>query len=198
MKIIKEDAAYVQKIDLANLRDFDGPMPATVFMKLFSREAIIIENSDAEQFVKFDSKNEVEFFKRADWILDYDFYNAKDVDELYSFAEEMIEEINNLTIEYNELSGEEQCKNGMKIEQMNLLIYEIQSLEILIMKKQGNKEVKFSELLPIKDKASKYRKQQLNIKIGNMIIEETKNTFKEVFGWLRPKKSKKMRKTIDI
>lgn len=198
MKIIKEDAAYVQKIDLANLRDFDGPMPTTVFMKLFSREASIIEDSDAEEFVRFDSKNEVEFFKRADWILDYDFYNAKDADELYSFAEEMIEEINNLTIEYNELSGEEQCKNGMMIKRMNLLIYEIQSLEILIMKKQENKEVKFSELLPIKDKASKYRKKQLNIEIGNMIIEETKNTFKEVFGWFRPKKSKKMRKTIDI
>jgi hypothetical protein len=198
MKIIKEDAAYVQKIDLANLSDFDGPMPTTVFMKLFSREASIIEDTDAEQFVRFDSKNEVEFFKKADWILDYDFYNAKDADELYSFAEEMIEEINNLTIEYNELSGEEQCKNGMKIKQMNLLIYEIQSLRSLIIKKRGTTEVKFSELLPIKDKASKYRNKQLNIKIGNMIIEETKNTFKEVFGWLRPKKSKKMRKTIDI
>ena len=197
MKIINEDSVYVQKRDLAYLTDYDGPIPTSVFMKICGPEVAIIDSTNADEFVNFDSINEIEFFMNADWILDYNVYNAKSAEELHDFAEKMNKKINELTIEYNKMSGVEQSNNGMMITQMNLLIHEIQSIVPLIMAKTGE-NVKLTQLIPIKDKVRKMRQKQLDEKIGELILAEIEETFKSLIPKPIRRKLEKKQKNIDF
>lgn len=193
MKIINEDSVLVQKRDIAQLTDHDGSIPMSIYMKLCGNDIGVIDASNVNDFMRFDTKNEIEFFKNAEWILDYNVFNSKSIAELYDFEEKLIAKINDLTVEYNKLSGEEQHKNGIMIEQMNLLIYEVQSIAALIKVKQGNNNVKLSKLIPIKDKVSKYQQDRLNEQIGEAIINEIKSSFREMFDWIPKRRPKKYR-----
>jgi hypothetical protein len=191
MKIINEDSVLVQMRDIAQLTNYDGSIPMSVYMKLCGNGIGIIDASNVNDFIRFDTEDEIEFFKNASWILDYNEYNCKSLSDLYASAEELIAKINDLTIEYNKLSGEEQHKNVIMIEQMNLLIYEVQSIAALIKVKQGNNNVRLSKLIPIKDKVSKYQQDRLNKMMGEAILNEIKNSFSDLFNWIPKRKSKK-------
>ena len=193
MKIINEDSVLVQKRDLAQLTDYDGSIPMSIYMKLCGNGIGIIDASNVNDFMRFDTENEIEFFKSASWILDYNEYNSKSLSDLYASAEGLIAKINELTIEYNKLSGEEQHKNSAMIDQMNLLIYEVQSIAALIRVKQGNNNVRLSKLIPIKDKVSKYQQDRINRIVGEAIINEIKNSISVLFNWIPKRRPKKYR-----
>ena len=193
MKIINEDSVLVQKRDLAQLTDYDGSIPMSIYMKLCGNGIGIIDASNVNDFMRFDTENEIEFFKSASWILDYNEYNSKSLSDLYASAEGLIAKINELTIEYNKLSGEEQHKNSTMIDQMNLLIYEVQSIAALIRVKQGNNNVRLSKLIPIKDKVSKYQQDRINRIVGEAIINEIKSSFSDLFNWIPKRRPKKYR-----
>lgn len=193
MKIINEDSVLVQKRDLAQLTDYDGSIPMSIYMKLCGNGIGIIDASNVNDFMRFDTENEIEFFKSASWILDYNEYNSKSLSDLYASAEGLIAKINELTIEYNKLSGEEQHKNSAMIDQMNLLIYEVQSIAALIRVKQGNNNVRLSKLIPIKDKVSKYQQDRINRIVGEAIINEIKSSFSDLFNWIPKRRPKKYR-----
>lgn len=193
MKIINEDSILVQKRDLAQLTDYDGSIPMSIYMKLCGNGIGITDASNVNDFMRFDTENEIEFFKSASWILDYNEYNSKSLSDLYASAEGLIAKINELTIEYNKLSGEEQHKNSTMIDQMNLLIYEVQSIAALIRVKQGNNNVRLSKLIPIKDKVSKYQQDRINRIVGEAIINEIKSSFSDLFNWIPKRRPKKYR-----
>lgn len=199
-KIVYNDNSIsisVQKRDLACLTDYDGPMPASIFMKICMPGAIFIDCTNVDEFVNFSDISEIEFFMDADWILDYDVYNAKSAEELHAFAEKMIKEINDLTLEYNKMSAVEQSNNGRMIEQMNLLIHEIQSIVPLIMAKTG-KTVKLTPLIPIKNKASKIRQKQIDEERGRLILAEIASTFKSLIPRPIRKKLEKDKKSLTL
>lgn len=187
MKIINNDSVLVQNRDLAYLTHYNGDMPASIFIKICGEDVAFIDSSNINEFVKFDSEEEIDFFKYSDWILDYNLYNFKSVEELYAVAEKMIDEINHLTSIYNRMSGEEQEKSSIMIEQMNLMIFEVQSIRELIKIKQGNNNVVLSKLIPINDKITKMRARQQDEKIGGLILEEIAESFKKIM----PKRLKK-------
>ena len=72
MKIVTNEAIYVQKNDLVFLNQTDIPIPASIFMKAFGKGATIINYNNRFDFVKFEDSKEIEFFKNMDFILDYD------------------------------------------------------------------------------------------------------------------------------
>ena len=51
MKIITDDAVYVQMNDMMHLNQSDLQFPASVFMKVFGRGMVIIDNSNRFDFV---------------------------------------------------------------------------------------------------------------------------------------------------
>lgn len=71
MKIITNDAAYVQMNDLMHLNQSDLPIPASVFMKVFGHGIVIIDDSNRFEFAKFEEDDDIEVFKNIDWIVDY-------------------------------------------------------------------------------------------------------------------------------
>ena len=198
MKIINNDSVLVQNRDLAYLTHYNGDMPASIFIKICGEGVAFIDSSNINEFVKFDSEDEIDFFKYSDWILDYNLYNAKSVEELYAAAEKMIDEINHLTSIYNRMSGEEQEKSSIMIEQMNLMIFEVQSIRELIKIKQGNNNVVLSKLIPINDKITKMRTRQQDEKIGGLILEEITSTFKNMIPRIMKRKLEKNEKSKEI
>ena len=71
MKIINSDSIYVQKNDIAYLNLSNLPIPVSVFIKVFGNGATIINDSNRYDFVKFEKESEIEYFKRLDWMIDY-------------------------------------------------------------------------------------------------------------------------------
>lgn len=66
MKIITDDAVYVQKNDITYLNQYlslsNLPIPSSIFEKVFGSNIIIIDNSNGYKFIKFDKPKEIEFF----------------------------------------------------------------------------------------------------------------------------------------
>lgn len=64
MKIITNDAVYVQMNDIAYLNSLDLPIPASIYMKAFGMGGIaIINDMNRYDFIKFEEKSEIQYFK---------------------------------------------------------------------------------------------------------------------------------------
>ena len=138
MKIIREDGIYVQKNDLAHLTHVDDPVPASIYLKAFGGPYTIINDSNRYDFVKFTEENEIAFFKKQEWIIDYDAvkdFKDEDFVELgKSIAKEQEEQANL----YNSMSAEEQSKNRDIVVYCDLLEFKFYSLRDILWFKQGH------------------------------------------------------------
>ena len=79
MKIITDNAAYVQKKDIAYLSQTNIARPISIFLKVFDLGAITIDENNKNEFIKFDSQKDISFFRNIDWIIDYN--EVKDLSE---------------------------------------------------------------------------------------------------------------------
>lgn len=52
MKIVREDAIYVQKNDIAYLTHMEEAIPASIFTKVFGGGVVIIDDSNRYEFIK--------------------------------------------------------------------------------------------------------------------------------------------------
>jgi len=128
MKIITNDKAYVQKNDIGYLNSTDLPIPASIFIKVFGGGITIIDNSNRYEFVEFNEKSEVEFFKNIDWMIDY--YEVKDLneEEIISYAENIGKEQQEIARTFNSMSLEDKKKNADMITRCKLLEFKFYSL----------------------------------------------------------------------
>ena len=85
MKIFNKEngveKVYVQIDDILTLYKTEQYMPISIFDKVFSSELTINENNRYD-FIEFYDKDEIEFFKAIDWIVDSKKLNKKSIDEL--------------------------------------------------------------------------------------------------------------------
>lgn len=72
MKIIKDNAIYVQKNDIGFLNQTDLEIPMSIYLKVFGNGIVVINNKNKYEFVKFDEEVEIRFFKEQNCIIDYD------------------------------------------------------------------------------------------------------------------------------
>ena len=79
MKIITDNAAYVQKNDLMYLNSSSLAIPGSIYMKVFGWGITVINDRNRYEFVKFEEDSEIEFFKDIDWMIDYN--EVKDLTE---------------------------------------------------------------------------------------------------------------------
>ena len=90
MKIIENGKIYVQKNDIALLNETDLAIPASIYVKVYGAGIVIIDNSNRFEFVEFTEKEEIEFFKSLDWIVDYN--------QVKNLSEEEIKELTSSTL----------------------------------------------------------------------------------------------------
>lgn len=138
MKIIINEAIYVQKNDIGYLNQTDLPIPASIYLKVFGNEVFsIIDNSNRFEFVKFEEKSEIEFWINLDWIIDYD--SVKDLDEsqIIELGKTVAQQKNDIAKRYNAMSDDERRKNKHMIIEYKCLDFKMDSLRDILRYKQG-------------------------------------------------------------
>ena len=103
MKVVNEKAVYVQKKDIEFFIKHNIDMPAFILGPLLAESPLKIDDSNKFDFVEYTDDLSMEFFKKMDWILDYN--DVKD-----SSPSEIMEEMINLVLQLDQL--------GKKIQKM--------------------------------------------------------------------------------
>lgn len=147
MKIITSNEAYLQKyyFDIlirATLVTGIG-VPISMFditsKKSFNKYA-------SKDFIKFNKKEEVEFLKEADWIVDYNLYTNKSINEIKSEIESIDlegEKINERFIALND--EQKELEYGCWSIKTEMLRYRRESLTDILQLKENNKVIVLKE-----------------------------------------------------
>jgi len=138
MKIITSEAVYVQKNDIGFLNQTDLPIPASIFMKVFGNGVTIIDNSNRFEFVKFEEKSEIEFFKNQDWIVDYDLVKDLDESQIIELGQAVAQQMNNIATQYNSMTNDERRDDEHMVFEYERLEFKMYSLREALWVKQGH------------------------------------------------------------
>ena len=155
MKIFLNNKVYVQKCDLAYiLKGVEGTTFPISIIDVFG-STVKSFDEDSNNFVEFSSQEEKIFFKKCDWIVDYDFFKDMSEDDIANYRSQLIEEKAKMVKEYNDLAdklGERQLlKKRIKIELMEHKIWSVREIQLY---KKGNANFE----LPIEENNNVFKK----------------------------------------
>ncbi len=133
------EVAFVQLQDIMYLTSTNSLIPTSIFEKIFDGK--IIDNSNINDFLKFTDEEEVIFFRKTDFILDYNEYiNFSD----YQFAERSAEfekEIKEKMLTLNQMSETLKRKNECLFEEICNIEYELKVMAEIYAFKKGKKTI---------------------------------------------------------
>lgn len=139
MKIFTRDKVYVQKKDLKYLmhRAEGIAIPASIFDKVFGRTFIVTDKNRYE-FIEFTSKEEIDFFKKCTFMVDYNELDNMTTEEIIDFGQSIAKEKNKKAEEFNELpENEREKKYNQIMSEIELLEFKIHSTRDVLWHKQG-------------------------------------------------------------
>ena len=184
MKVITNNAAFVQKNDVAYLIQSDLEIPASIITKVFGGDTFIIDNhsrydftefdvgrgvaiindSNRYDFVKFDAPEEIEFFKGIEWIIDYNEVKDLSEDEIIALCQSIAEEKNRIAQKFNSMEIDERKRNVSMAIQCELLDLKMYSLRDFLWFKQGHIKMKLPASIEIENGINKLIKTIFNKK----------------------------------
>ena len=145
MKIITENAVYVQKNDITYLNHTDLPIPASIFIKVFGNGMVIIDDSNRYEFEKFEDNHEIEFFKRLDWIVDYNSVKDLSDDEIIEIGQSIVQSKNQIAQQLDSMSEDQRKENLEMLTQYELLNFKMHSLRDILWFKRGDLKMTLPE-----------------------------------------------------
>ena len=104
MKVFKNGKVYVQNEDLILILRSGELMPTSVLEKFYGNGPVIIVQDNMEDYVEFEETDQVEFFKRLDWIVDYDEVKNLSLEELEKLYDATKDEMVKIRNKYSDLS----------------------------------------------------------------------------------------------
>ncbi len=137
MKIITDDAAYVQKVDLSYLDSLDITKTQSIYLSVFDWGKTRLTAANQYDFYKYDKKEDIEFFKNIDWMVDYDEVKDCSDDELIKLGKAINDERTEIGERFNNMSIKERMKNPDLQLRHRLLAYKLHTLTDFIMYKRG-------------------------------------------------------------
>lgn len=138
MKIITNDAAYIQLNDITYLNQTDLPIPASIFTKVYGNGIFYVGDDNRYNFMKFDEESEIEFFKGIDWMIDFNSVKDLNEEETISLGQSIAEEKNTIAKKFNAMTDKEKEKNIDMVTQCELLDFKMYSLRDVLWFKQGH------------------------------------------------------------
>ena len=112
MKIITDNAVYVQKNDIYYLQQTGLEMPASIFfMNLFDSDKVVFDDINKYKFVKFENPREIEFFNSIDWIIDYNEVKDLSEKEIIMLVQSFEDKINRIAEKFKSMSSEQKKQN---------------------------------------------------------------------------------------
>ena len=109
MKVFKNGKVYVQNEDLILILRSGELMPTSVLEKIYGNGPVIIVKDNMEDYVEFEEADQVEFFKRLDWIVDYDEMKNLSLEELEKLYDATKDEMVKIRNKYSDLSQNDDC-----------------------------------------------------------------------------------------
>ena len=117
------EVVYVQMQDIIYIsNEIDISIPASIFTKVFTG-VTIVDDSNRFDFVKFDKKHEVKFFKDLDFILDYDKYKDLSDEDFEKEGQKLIDKANEIAKKWNSMNEKEREKNYSILEEHEKISY---------------------------------------------------------------------------
>lgn len=165
MKIFANNKVYVQKNDLTYLLHNAKEIPASIFEKVFNGIFIVTDDNRYE-FIEFSKPEEIEFFKKNEWMVDYNSLDGMTEEQIIEYGIQINKKRNKIAESFNKLSKKEREKQYDEISsQIDLLEFQIMSVRDILWHKQGN--LKFD--LPEGTNASYFKKEKGLRKVLSML-----------------------------
>ena len=142
MKIITDNAVYIQNKDIIYLSRINVPVPSSLFKQIYNDDIVIIDDLNGNGFVKLDKDSEIQFFKSLDWIVDYQKVKDLNIDDFKKLKQKIINEKNQIANQYNSMSDKERKENINIVNRFDLLEYKLQSLKEILNYKLGQLDIK--------------------------------------------------------
>ena len=142
MKIVTDNAVYIQNKDIIYLSRINVPVPSSLFNQIYNDDIVIIDDLNGNGFVKLDKDSEIQFFKSLDWIVDYQNVKDLNIDDFKKLKQKIINEKNQIANQYNSMSDKERKENINIVNRFDLLEYKLQSLKEILNYKLGQLDIK--------------------------------------------------------
>ncbi len=140
MKIITDNAAYLQKyyfgilLESTYVTEEGGPVSICDVPNKKS-----FNKYDSKNFIKFTKREEIDFFKNASWIPNFNDYVEKTIDEVKEEIVSLDDEGKELNNWFQNLSKEEkQLKYGYGSIKAKMIVYKKESLKDILELKEKN------------------------------------------------------------
>ena len=140
MKIIRNNAVYVQKSDIGFLKRTNLEVPASIFMKYEESK-----DNNKHDLIKYDGPNEMDYLKQIEDIVDYDEVKDLSEEELITLLQNVSDEYNFTADSFNEMSLEDKIKHIQLVTKCILLECKFYSLSDILEIKQGKLNINFPE-----------------------------------------------------
>ena len=148
-----EEAVYVQIHDIMYLSHETGrPIPASIFTKVCTTGVTIVTDANRFEFVRFDDESDVEFFKKLDFIIDFDQYKDLTDEQLEEEAQKLETRANEIAKTWNSMSEEERRKNSSLFKEHRNISYMIKFLSEIYAVKHGKRTMPFPEFVSVPKK----------------------------------------------
>lgn len=131
MKVFKNGKVYVQNEDLILILRSGELMPTSVLEKFYGNGPVIIVQDNMEDYVEFEETDQVEFFKRLDWIVDYDEVKNLSIEELEKLYDDTKDEMVKIRNKYSDLSQNDDCyeKDSIRFELLGNKLYSLSKIQ---------------------------------------------------------------------
>lgn len=110
MKLFRNNKVYVQMNDVMFAMNHSNSIPAVIINQIFT-DVVIVTNENRMDFVSFDDKSAIDYFRKLDFVVDYDDYKDLDIEELDAKIKVLTETIDAISTKHNNLSREQRAKN---------------------------------------------------------------------------------------
>lgn len=141
-----KEVVYVQMQDIMYItNEIDIQIPVSIFTKVFTG-ITIVNDYNRFDFVRFDNKHEVKFFRDLDFILDYDKFKNLSDEEFVKEEEKLIDRANEIARKWNGMTKKER-KNSTLLEEYENISYMLKFMDEIDAVKHGRKTMPFPEFV---------------------------------------------------
>ena len=140
MKLFVNNKVYVQKNDLAYfMRGTEGiSIPSSIIDKVFG-QVFIVTDENRYEFVEFSSPEEIDFFKKCDWMVDYNLFDGMTENQIVEYGCQINAEINKIATSFNELPEKERERQYIQAStKIELLEFKMWSVRDILWHKHGH------------------------------------------------------------
>lgn len=140
MKIITDNAVYIQKVDLEFFKYELRSLPKFISLKIFENKEIDMDDYEKYDFLKFEDEEIIEFLKKIDWIIDYDLVKNLTDDEIREIGRTYAEKFESVNKKIYTTSPNKKDYKDL-LQQSKLLFYQLRSIEDLLDFKGGRLKI---------------------------------------------------------